>query len=106
MLCPDPMVSALGVALMGTLWVVAALVVGLLVWLANETNWAWLRNTVEALPEETRRGLWLLLAAATLLILRGIVLLVVARDVALVSIAVGWVLGAIVLVVVYHLPRG
>ncbi len=106
MLCADPTVPALGVALMGTLWIVAALVVGLLAWLANETNWAWLRNTVESLPEETRQDLRLLLAAAALLILRGIVLLVVDRDVALVSIVMGWVLGATVLVVAYHLPRG
>ena len=88
------------------LWGIAALVVGLLAWLANETNWAWLRNAVKTLPEKARGGLWLLLAAAALLILRGIVLLVVARDVALGSIATGWMLGAIVLVVVYHLPRG
>lgn len=88
------------------LWVVADLAVGLLAWLASQTDWAWLWNAVEAMPEETRRGLWLLLAAAALLVLRGIVLLVVARDVALVSIAMGWVLGAIVLVVTYHLPRG
>ncbi len=88
-------------------WEVAALVAGLLLWLwlANETSWAELWNAVEPLPEETRQSLCLLLAAAALLVLRGIVLWGVDRDVALISISMGWVLGAIVLVVAYYLPR-
>ncbi len=84
-----------------------ALVVGLLLWLwlANETSLAWLRSTVASLPEETKQGLCLLVIAAALLVLRGIVLWGVDRDAALISIIMGWVLSAIVLIVAYHLSR-
>ena len=87
-------------------WIVVALVVVLLVVWLSRADWTCLRDAVEGLTDRTRRGLSLLLAAAVLLVLRGIALLVVCRDVALTSIAVGWVLAVVVLMVAYHLPRG
>lgn len=87
------------------LWGLLALTAVAVAWWAAQVDWTALRNSYRTLPDQSKRSLSLLVTMAALLVLRGIALLVVAKDAPLVSIATGWLLAAVVVTLVLHWPR-
>ena len=87
------------------LWGLLAVAAVAVAWWAAQVDWAALHDSYRTLPDQTRRGLSLLVTMAALLVLRGIALLVVAKDAPLVSIATGWLLAAVAVMLVLHWPR-
>ena len=84
------------------LWALLTLVVIVAVWWASRVDWNAWYGSYHASSDQDRRAMALLIATAVLLALRSIVLLVVARDVTVVSTTTGWLAAAIVLALAYH----
>ena len=90
---------------MVVLWIVLGLAAAAVVWWASQVDRSALRDLYHALPVQRRQALGLTTVAAMLLTLRGLMLSVVARDVAVTSTTAGWLLAAIALMLAYHWPR-
>ena len=75
----------------------AALIAILVIWWASHVDWsAWI-GLCRAAFDQDRRAMVLLTATVALLALQSIALWVVTRDVAVVSVATGWLPAAIIL---------
>ncbi len=86
-------------------WALLALIAIVVVWWAGQVDWSAWYSLYYASSDRDRRALALLAATAALLVLRGAVLLVIARDVVTVSVTMGGA-AAIVLALAYYLHRG
>lgn len=87
------------------LWGLLILVIVTIVLWAAQADWSTLRYSYCKLPDEGKRGLSLLATTAALLALRGIALLVIAHDTAIISVATGWFLATAVVMLVLRWPR-
>lgn len=83
-------------------WALLALVAIVVVWWASQVDWSAWYGLCHASSDRDRRAIALLAATAMLLALQSIVLRLVARDVAVVSVTTGWLPAAIVLALAYY----
>ena len=87
------------------LWSLLALLAVTVVWQARRMDWTALRNRYRTLPNQSRSAIALLVVASVLLMLRGFILIVLAREAAVIPIATGGLLVMTALVLAHRLPR-
>ncbi|MEA3407396.1 MAG: hypothetical protein U9R48_04860 [Chloroflexota bacterium] len=87
------------------LWGLLALAAVAIAWWAARVDWAALRDSYRTLPNQIGQVLSFLMIIGALLVLRGIALLPIARDAAISSITAGWLLTAVVVILVLRWPR-
>ncbi|MCD6302419.1 MAG: hypothetical protein J7M15_02710 [Anaerolineae bacterium] len=93
------------------LWGLLILAIGAIAWWAGRAGWTMLRDSYRTLPDDSKRNLSLPMTVAVLLTLRGMGLLVVAQDAAInqdaaiISVSAGWLLAAVVVMLILRWPR-